>query len=136
MDCCDHLEKQEKVLEHLKNIPGMIKARNNFQILKSKDLITALMFTMYQNGITRELQEKYDMATLLFYRLLEMIEQRRLAHYNLNVSRMDYENIKYNLKNMPEVGEHPKEERYFNSFAGLREWAIQNITKTCSGSTH
>lgn len=112
MDCCDHLEKQEKVLEHLKNIPGMIKARNNFQILKSKDLITALMFTMYQNGITRELQEKYDMATLLFYRLLEMIEQRRLAHYNLNVSRMDYENIKYNLKNMPEVGEHPKEERF------------------------
>lgn len=112
MDCCDRLDKQEKILEHLQNIPGMIKARNSFKILRSKDLIAALMFTMYQNGITREQQEKYDMATLLFYRLLEMIEQRRLSHYNLNVSKMDYENIKYNLKNMPEIEGHPKEERF------------------------
>lgn len=112
MDCCEQLDKQEKILEHLQNIPAMIKTRNSFKILRSKDLITALMFTMYQNGTTREQQGKYDMATLLFYRLLEMVEQRRLSHYNLNVSRMDYENIKYNLKNMPEIGKCPKEERF------------------------
>ena len=51
--------------------------------------------------MTREQQGKYDMATLLFYRLLEMIEQRRLSHYNLNVSKMDYDNIKYNLNRLP-----------------------------------
>lgn len=112
MDCCEQLDKQEKILEHLQNIPGMIKTRNSFKILRSKDLITALMFTMYQSGTTREQQGKYDMATLLFYRLLEMVEQRRLSHYNLNVSRMDYENIKYNLKNMPEIGKCSKEERF------------------------
>lgn len=62
--------------------------------------------------MTREQQGKYDMATLLFYRLLEMIEQRRLSHYNLNVSKMDYDNIKYNLKNTPEMGQCQKDERF------------------------
>ncbi len=60
------------------------------------------MFTMYQNAMIREHQEKYDMATLLLYRLLEMIEQRRLAHYELYVSKMDYLNIKYDFKRTPE----------------------------------
>ncbi len=45
------------------------------------------------NAKTRESQQKYDMATLLTYRLLEMIEQRRLAKYNLFVSNMKYEEI-------------------------------------------
>lgn len=54
-----------------------------------------LMFTMYSNACLREQQEKYDMATLLLYRLLEMIEQRRLALYNLYVSKMSYLNIKF-----------------------------------------
>lgn len=53
------------------------------------------MFTMYSNACLREQQEKYDMATLLLYRLLEMIEQRRLALYGLYVSKMDYGNIKF-----------------------------------------
>ena len=48
------------------------------------------MFSLYQNARVREHQEKYDMAALLMYRLLEMIEQRRLIEYNLYASNMDY----------------------------------------------
>lgn len=112
MDCRERLGRQEKILERLQNIPKMIKERENFEVLKTKDLIMALMFTMYQNGITRERQGKYDMATLLFYRLLEMIEQRRLAsHYNLYASKADYEKIAYDFENMPEAENCPEAER-------------------------
>ncbi len=102
MDFCAHLEKQQEILEHLKNIPNLVKEKKNMDILKTKEVITALMFTMCQNGLIREQQEKYDMATLLFYRLLEMIEQRRLAVYNLFVSKMEYKEIKYNTRRAPE----------------------------------
>ena len=68
------------------------------------------MFTMYTNACVREVQEKYDMATLLLYRLLEMIEQRRLAVYGLYVSRMDYKNIRYNFEQRPDLeGQSPED---------------------------
>lgn len=70
------------------------------------------MFTMCQNGLIRERQEKYDMATLLFYRLLEMIEQRRLAAYNLFVSKMEYKEVKYNTKRAPEFAGLSKDGQY------------------------
>lgn len=102
MDFCERLERQEEILELLHKIPALVRERKNMEILKNKELITALMFTMCQNGNIREQQEKYDMSTLLFYRLLEMIEQRRLAVYHLYVSRMEYSEIKYNTENTPE----------------------------------
>ncbi len=102
MDFCAELEKQEEIVGYLQEIPKLVKERRNMDILKKRELITALMFTMCQNGLIRERQGKYDMATLLFYRLLEMIEQRRLAVYNLYVSRMEYKEIRYNTKSAPE----------------------------------
>lgn len=71
MDFCAKLERQEEILGLLQKIPALVRERKNMEILKSKELISALMFTMCQNGMIREQQEKYDMATLLFYRLLE-----------------------------------------------------------------
>ena len=112
MDFCDHLEKQQEILEHLKDIPTLVKEKKNMDILKAKEVITALMFTMCQNGLIREQQEKYDMATLLFYRLLEMIEQRRLAVYNLFVSKMEYKEIKYNTRRAPEFAGLPKDSQF------------------------
>lgn len=105
MDFCVELGKQEEMLACLKDIPALTRAKKNMDILKNKKVIVALMFTMCQNGYIREQQEKYDMATLLFYRLLEMIEQRRLAVYNLHVSKMEYAEIKYNLKRTPEFAD-------------------------------
>ncbi len=81
MDCMSKLQKQENILSNLNQIPQLLREKRNMEILQNKEMITALMFIMYQNAKTREQQEKYDMATLLFYRLLEMIEQCRLSHY-------------------------------------------------------
>lgn len=110
MDYAPTLRKQEQMLGFLKEIPQLIRQKNNLDILKNKDIIVSLMFTMYQNARTREKQGKLDMATLLFYRLLEMVEQRRLSHYNLYVSAMDYSKMrcegkrleKYQDKSVPE----------------------------------
>ena len=100
MDLRERFVKQGKLLDDLSRIPGLIKDRKQKEILQDKDLMTALMFTMLQNSRVREKQEKYDMASLLLYRLLEMIEQRRLAEYNLYVSRMDYTNMYFDRVNL------------------------------------
>lgn len=89
-----------------------IPAYENMDILQNKEIITALMFTMCQNALVREEQEKYDMATLLFYRLLEMIEQRRLARYNLYVSTMNYKTLKYDTKQCPDFSGVSDSERF------------------------
>lgn len=89
-DLYDDLLQQERHLKYLKEIPELTREKRNAEILKKKEYIIPLMFTMYQNAMIREQQEKYDMATLLLYRLLEMIEQRRLSLYSLFVSKMDY----------------------------------------------
>lgn len=102
MDKFYDLKKQEDILKALAQIPILLSEKRNIDILTQKEIMTALMFTMFQNAFCRERQEKYDMSTLLFYRLLEMIEQRRLAHYGLYVSKMDYANIAYNYSRTPE----------------------------------
>lgn len=57
------LTKQEEILAKLNEIPGLIKEKRNIEILKDTEVIHALMFTMNQNALTREYQEKYDMFT-------------------------------------------------------------------------
>ena len=102
MDMIEILDKQEQILEPLNEIPQLIKEKKQMQILTSQKHIVPLMFTMLQNAAIREKQEKYDMATLLLYRLLEMIEQCRLSKYNLYVSKMDY------LQMKPDSDKHPE----------------------------
>lgn len=58
MDYIDHLRNQEKILEFLKEIPQLIKEKKQSSILTNKNLITSLMFTMYQNACTKQLFEK------------------------------------------------------------------------------
>lgn len=95
MDYIGRLKYQEALLGALKEIPTLIKEKKNFEVLCNDTYIIPLMFTMYTNAMLREEQEKYDMATLLLYRLLEMIEQRRLAAYGLYVSKADYTKYKF-----------------------------------------
>lgn len=111
MDFRDQLMRQEQILQHLYRIPKMLQEKKQMSVLKNKEKMAALMFTMYENALIRERQDKYDMATLLLYRLLEMIEQKRLAIYNLYVSKMDYAHIKYNKEQTPEVEDMSAEER-------------------------
>lgn len=112
MDFADTIAKQEVLLEHLNCLPGLIQEKKQMEILQNPDYIIPLMFTMYQNALVREEQEKYDMATLLLYRLLEMIEQKRLARYNLYVSKMDYSKLKYDVDQYPELKGLKDSERF------------------------
>lgn len=112
MDFAEHLEQQEEILSRLIKIPGLISQKKQMEILTNPQYIIPLMFTMYMNALVREQQEKYDMATLLLYRLLEMIEQRRLSQYGLYASRMNYINISYNYLQKPEMEHRTPEERF------------------------
>ena len=102
MDFREPLKQQAEILEKLKKIQSSIKNRNYEAILSEKEAYTALMFTMYQCACIREQQEKYDMSTLLFYRLLEMIIQKRLYCYHLLASDMNYENMDIHPEQIPE----------------------------------
>lgn len=95
MDYRKQLKTQEEILERLNEVSDMIKEKRPFAVLQNRNCMVPLMFTMYSNACMREQQEKYDMATLLLYRLLEMVEQRRLALYGLYVSKMDYGSIRF-----------------------------------------
>ena len=111
MDFLPTLKKQEAILKQLDELSGILKEKRNMDVLKERDYIVPLMFTMYINAEIRRKQEKYDMATLLLYRLLEMIEQRRLAIYNLYVSQMNYTDISYNLNRQPKLKGTSSDER-------------------------
>ena len=87
------LKEQASYLEQMGRIPELVQKKAQTEILQNTEIIIPLMLTMNMNAKTRESQQKYDMATLLTYRLLEMIEQRRLSKYNLFVSDMKYEEI-------------------------------------------
>ena len=89
----EKLREQERILQPLNEIPGMLKEKRQKEILSDNHYMIPLMFTMYQDAKVRESQEKLDMATLLLYRLLEMIEQKRLSEYGFYVSQMDYYNF-------------------------------------------
>ena len=96
------IENQLMCLEKLTEMKKILKEEGNFSVLQSQQHIVPLMFTMYINAEIREVQSKYDMATLLWYRLLEMISQRRLALYNINVSQVDYGKIRYDFEKLPQ----------------------------------
>lgn len=97
IDLKDELDSQKEILKQLQEIPEQIAEKKNFEVLKTDSRIHALIFTMYQNATARTHQGKLDMATLLLYRLLEMMAQRRLALYNLYISGMDYSAICYEM---------------------------------------
>jgi len=59
-------------------------------LLTQQDFIQALVATVYSNALRREEQGKLDMAALLLYRLLEMMEQAALAAYGLDTAEPDY----------------------------------------------
>lgn len=102
MDMLEHFKSQRTILYPLSELPGMLKERRNMEVISDNSYMTPLMFTMYQNALIRESQEKLDMATLLLYRLLEMIEQSRLSHYGLYVSAMNYMALVPNEQRCPE----------------------------------
>ncbi|WP_058485143.1 TIGR02710 family CRISPR-associated CARF protein [Defluviitalea phaphyphila] len=93
LDKLELLRKQSEFLEIMTNNTKKIRKNNPMAILLKIEEILPLMFTVYHNAKRRSEQEKYDMASLLLYRLLEMIMQRRLVTYEIDVSRPIYNKI-------------------------------------------
>lgn len=103
MDFISQVEEQRKLLMELQHIPQLQKEKRRREILEDAGVIHALMLTMLMNAKTREQQGKLDMATLLLYRLLEMMEQRRLIRYGLFASEPDYKNVQVKAEQLPEM---------------------------------
>ena len=101
MDCIGILKEQLDILDALKEIQKLFRSKNHMAVLRQQEYIVPLMFTMQTNALIREAQKKYDSATLLLYRLLEMIEQRRLSHYDIDVSKAEFSSMKYDEEKMP-----------------------------------
>jgi len=82
------LHRQMEILKILKEI------HSNKNTKEHKDIIFNnfgyLIANLYQNAMRREKQEKYEMASLLLYRVLEAIEQKRLWNYGIDTSNADY----------------------------------------------
>lgn len=105
------LKEQEEVLKRLSMMKELLVKKDQMGIVSNLEYMIPLMFTMRTNANIREKQEKYDSATLLYYRLLEMIEQRRLAKYGLNVSSANFLEIAYDYNQTPEYRDLSKENR-------------------------
>lgn len=93
------LERQREALELLR---GGLKALRNaarrggrtaVEVLGREEFVRALMGTLYCNALRREQQNKLDMAALLLYRLLELVEQAALAGYGLDTAAPDYSKV-------------------------------------------
>lgn len=128
MDFMEPLKRQAEILEKMKKIQSSIQNRSYEAILSDKEAYTALMFTMYQCACIREQQEKYDMSTLLFYRLLEMIIQKRLYCYHLLASDMNYENMDIHPEQIPEwkdLGRQERISRLKDNFSDIKKRVFQ-----------
>ncbi|WP_105616203.1 TIGR02710 family CRISPR-associated CARF protein [Vallitalea okinawensis] len=80
-DRVDDLKLQRGIL---KNLGFEFENTVNYDIVQDLDSILALIMTIYRSAYRRKEQEKYDMAVLLLYRLVEIIGQRRLAVNGIN----------------------------------------------------
>jgi len=91
-----HLDQQHRALrtlrEGLEQLRGAVRREGGTaaEVLSRKEFVQALMGTLYCNALRREEQNKLDMAALLLYRLLELVEQAALAGYGLDTAAPDY----------------------------------------------
>ncbi|MFW5786934.1 MAG: TIGR02710 family CRISPR-associated CARF protein [Halanaerobiales bacterium] len=102
------LEEQKKIIQSLK------KTLNNSQIslkdLQDKRKIKNLIFVLYTSALRQEELQKYDLAALLLYRIQEMMEQRRLALYDINPANpeLSQKKEKEYLEKMNQIAEKKK----------------------------
>ncbi|WAA09846.1 TIGR02710 family CRISPR-associated CARF protein [Fervidibacillus albus] len=53
-------------------------------------------------AVKEEEQKRYDIASLYYYRMIEVIGQHRIARFDINTSNPDYSNLKMNQKSILE----------------------------------
>lgn len=129
MDQLPQLQKQQILLSNLIEIPQLLTENKNIDILTQHKYILSLMFTMYRVANIREAQEEYDAATLMFYRLLEMIEQCRLARYHIDVGKTDYLFVQYDFAQTPEyqgLSQQQQLEKFQDSVYEVKKMIFKN----------
>lgn len=87
----DKLNKQLEALKVLQMIHSDDNTEGHKAVIFSN--IGYLIANLYQNALRREKQEKYEMASLLLYRILEITEQKRLWNYGIDTSNADYSKL-------------------------------------------
>lgn len=89
-----HIKKLE---EQLKAIKVLEKIHCSEEAMKDKSIIFNnigyLIANLYHNAMRREKQDKYEMASLLLYRILEIVEQKRLWNYGVDTSDADFNKL-------------------------------------------
>ncbi|MXV74154.1 TIGR02710 family CRISPR-associated protein, partial [Candidatus Poribacteria bacterium] len=76
--------------EHKKALEGLDNIFNNEKLAFNIPDGFHFAFMLYHNALRRKAQGKLDTACLLLYRLLEWIEQHRLAQYGIITSDPNY----------------------------------------------
>lgn len=88
---------KEKLLRQLDTLKVLRKIHSSDNNDAHKDVIFNnighLIANLYQNAVRREKQEKFEMASLLLYRILETIEQKRLWNHGIDTSNADYSRL-------------------------------------------
>jgi len=85
---------QAYCLEHLHSVMPSKPNDTAFPLLQDKEALETLIFTIYHGALRRAEQGLWDTASLLMYRLLEIMSQRRLAIYGLDTADPDYSGFK------------------------------------------
>ena len=77
----------------LKSVAGYLENRrsDSTALLKDRDAVFFLILILYHNAARRNDQGKWDTACLFMYRIMEMMEQRRLALHGINTAKPDYD---------------------------------------------
>lgn len=113
-----HIEKLEK---QLKAIKVLKKIHCNEEPNKDKEIIFSnigyVIANLYQNAMRREKEEKYEMASLLLYRVLEIIEQKRLWNYGVDTSNADFSKLCKDESVLLENGN-----KILRKLKGFNEW--------------
>lgn len=84
------LEEQGERVGHLAQLMPTGGKKTTLELLKDKDAVETLVFTIYHNALRQAHQGQWDSASLFLYRLLEIMEQRRLATYGIDTAQADY----------------------------------------------
>lgn len=86
----DLLSLQVDRLEHLFKLMPDKPGEATLDLLKNLDAVQSLLFTIWPGSLRRANLGMWDGASLLLYRMIEIMAQRRLARYGLDTADPDY----------------------------------------------
>jgi len=127
VDSIDRFNIIDKELPKLKEQLGLLeKVRNKdnmdeYSIVQDIDIISYIIFSVYCSCIRMAEKEKYDLASLLIYRVLESIEQRRLASNDINVFDTTNLSSEKNEKLFKKINCYTERQKELNAYLEVPE---------------